>query len=124
MRVYTEPSTAALVDLTDARNIFTRDGDIARHCKELGRESIKPFWSMAVGNILGNSLISIANPNEIQLNGMENTAGYYLLDVNFDGVIKWASEDLLQNNGTDAQEGSDAYIVYKNRDLFSEIPEK
>lgn len=124
MRVYTEPSTAALVDLTDARNIFTRDGDIARHCKELGRESIKPFWSMAVGNILGNSLISIANPNEIQLNGMENTAGYYLLDVNFDGVIKWTSEDLLQNNGTDAQEGSDAYIVYKNRDLFSEIPEK
>ena len=79
---------------------------------------------MAVGNILGNSLISIANPNEIQLNGMENTAGYYLLDVNFDGVIKWTSEDLLQNNGTDAQEGSDAYIVYKNRDLFSEIPEK
>lgn len=120
-RIYTEADMATLVDLTDVRYIYSKDGDLARHMKELNRNGLKPLWGMAVGNVLENNLITVANPNEIQRKGMHTIKGYYLLDVNFDGLVKWAAEGILETNQVSVDEADDAYVVYKNRNLFSEI---
>ena len=115
---------ATLVDLTDARYIYSKDGDLAKHMKELNKNGLKSVWGMAVGNILDNALITVANPNEIQRKGQTTgQKGYYLHDVNFDGAVKWAAEGILDMNRLKVDEADDAYMVYKNRNLFSEIPE-
>ena len=123
-RIFTEQDMATLVDLTDARYIYSKDGDLAKHMKELNKNGLKSVWGMAVGNILDNALITVANPNEIQRKGQTTgQKGYYLHDVNFDGAVKWAAEGILDMNRLKVDEADDAYMVYKNRNLFSEIPE-
>lgn len=122
-RIFTEVDMATLIDLTDARYVYSKDGDLARHMKEFNRNGLKAVWGMAVGNVLDNSMISIANPNEIQRKLNTNVKGYYLHDVNFDGMVKWASDGILEMNKVVVDPADDAYIVYKNRNLFSEIPE-
>lgn len=123
-RIFTEPVMATLVDLTNSAYVYTKDGNITNHMKELTVIQGRYVWGMAVGNILSNSLISIANPNEIQRLGIQNSLrGYYLHDVNFDGVVKWNIQGIIDGNSVATDKSDDAYFVFKNRNLFSEIPE-
>lgn len=124
-RIFTEPVMATLVDLTNSAYVYTKDGNITNHMKELTVIQGRYVWGMAVGNILDNSLISVANPNEIQRKGTQSTLrGYYLHDVNFDGLVKWNVQGIIDGNSAGTDKTDDAYIVYRNRNLFSEIPEK
>lgn len=122
IRVFTDPASAQFVDLTQFKNLYTFDGDLQSHVSSVTLENGMTLWCMSVGNVLSNALISVANPNEIQKAPVKQTTqkGYYLLDVNFDGQVKWATEGVLKSEDHTAD---DAYLIYKNRHKFSEIPE-
>lgn len=122
--IFTEPSMASLVDLTNPMYIYSRDGNLANHMVELTVQNGRYVWGMAVGNILNNSMISIANPNEIQNTDALPTKvrGYYQYDVNFDGFVKWNQKGILNLDQGNTGVNDDAYLVYKNRNIFSEIP--
>lgn len=122
--IFTEPSLASLVDLTNPMYIYSKDGNLANHMVELTVQNGLYVWGMAVGNILNNGMISIANPNEIQQVDRPQTEikGYYRYDVNFDGFVKWQQQGILNVDKLEGDESDDAYLVYKNRNIFSEIP--
>ena len=125
VRIYTEKTSAITLDFTDINSIYSKDADLVRHVKELDRIGMRSIFGMPVGNVLFNNLISIGSASEIQLNGMKsNTRGYHLYDVSFDGTVIWNISDVLKSNDKNVGKVNDAYIVYKNRDMFSEVPEK
>lgn len=125
VRIYTEKTSAITLDFTDINSIYSKDADLVRHVKELDRIGMRSVFGMPVGNVLFNNLISIGSASEIQLNGMKsNTRGYHLYDVSFDGTVIWNISDVLKSNDKNVGKVNDAYIVYKNRDMFSEVPEK
>jgi hypothetical protein len=111
-------SAASLVDLSLSANIHVDNtqGDMTNFIKFLGVFNGKQRWAMYAGNVLENSLISIANPNTALLYE-KSTDGYYLEDVNFDGKVT------IPINLQSPSDNSDVSIMFKNRFIYSLIVE-
>ncbi len=111
-------AAAPLVDLSLSVNIHVDNtqGDMTSFIKFLGVFDGKQRWAMYAGNVLGNSLISVANPNAALLHE-QLTDGYYLEDVNFDGKVT------IPINLQSPSDNSDVSIMFKNRSIYSLIRE-
>lgn len=79
-----------------------------------GRVDGVSLLAMPAGNVLLNSLVSMANASKSILKA-ENNADYHLMDVNLDGVVTLPAS-LLQPVGD-----NDVAIIFKNRDKHSLI---
>ncbi len=80
----------------------------------VGRVDGISMLAMPAGNVLLNSLISMANASK-SVTKTENDAGYYLMDVNLDGVVT------LPANMAQPVGNNDVTVIYNNRDMHSLI---
>lgn len=123
-RISTEKSSATLMDFTNPLKIYCADGKWSLHMKSVGLINGKDAVALVVGNVLNNSLISIANPNQVQRASVKERTvkGYYLNDVNFDGFVTWPDTNMSDSDTMNPDCRDDAYLIYRNRNNFSEIP--
>lgn len=108
---------ASFVDLTSTKYIYTYDANLSMHMTQLRGTAI---WAMSAGNILGNDLFSIANPNQ-GFRVLTDIFGLYRGDVNFDGKVTRPLLELANPNMSQ-DERADLYLMYKNRKKFAEFP--
>ncbi len=103
---------AETMDLRINENI--EQDEIHENMIYVGRVDGISMLAMPAGNVLLNSLISMANASK-SVTKTENDAGYYLMDVNLDGVVT------LPANMAQPVGNNDVTIIYNNRDMHSLI---
>ena len=103
---------AETMDLRINENI--EQDEIHENMIYVGRVDGISMLAMPAGNVLLNSLISMANASK-SVTKTENDAGYYLMDVNLDGVVT------LPANMAQPVGNNDVTVIYNNRDMHSLI---
>lgn len=87
-------------------------------------------WAMAAGyDLVIDELVSVTNPNATKHATERSTQykGYYLLDVNFDGIVQWPQgvnpgDNIFDASNSALFKSKDAWIVQKNRNKYSAVP--
>lgn len=89
------------------------EGDVSDHASYFDNHRV---WSMAVGDMIGNGLVSMKDVNYgIREGWAKRSKGYWPMDVNFDGYVTLPL-DWSQLDGND-----DISRIFKNRAKFSVI---
>lgn len=126
---HTREGKIAKVDFTNAANVYrsTRYPDMKNHMTPLSYYG-KEFWTMSAGDMNNNALVSVFDPNEINLRTLKptpdgksgiptpvSTERYHLFDVNFDGEVDWPGWNKTNSSTLDWDK------VRRNRYKFTEI---
>lgn len=108
-------------------NFWTQDGVLSRHAWNIGTYYGIPVWAMAPSYRQINKrgeLVSMSNPNAAIFNAWTYTSGdtgKLIYDVNLDGEVNFPPYNVSLQNLDSYGTYEDAWLLYLNRDRFSEI---